>query len=65
VRQHFLEAGVKRRAIFQRRSRTVDVRIDHGRALEDASPALPAEGGEKTLDPATLDKNRVFKVVER
>ncbi|MFB9128274.1 citrate synthase [Paraburkholderia dipogonis] len=36
-----------------------------GRALEDASPALPADGTEKALDPATLDKNRVFKVVER
>ncbi|MFM0056044.1 citrate synthase [Paraburkholderia phytofirmans] len=36
-----------------------------GRALEDASPAVPADSAEKALDPATLDKNRVFKVVER
>jgi citrate synthase len=35
-----------------------------GRALEDASPPLPAEGAEKTLDPATLDKNRLFKAVD-
>jgi len=35
-----------------------------GRALEDASPALPADGGERTLDAATLDKNRLFKTVE-
>jgi citrate synthase len=32
--------------------------------LEDASPALPADGGERTLDAATLDKNRLFKGVE-
>jgi citrate synthase len=32
-----------------------------GPALEDAAPASPAEGGENTLDPVTLDKNRVFK----
>jgi citrate synthase len=36
-----------------------------GRALEDASPAVPADDAGKALDPATLDKNRVFKVVER
>jgi citrate synthase len=33
--------------------------------LEDASSPLPAEGDEKTLDPATLDKNRLFKALER
>jgi citrate synthase len=36
-----------------------------GPALEDASTSLPAEVGEKTLDAATLDKNRVFKTIER
>ena len=36
-----------------------------GRALEDAGITLPADSDEKTLDPATLDKNRLFKAVER
>jgi len=36
-----------------------------GRALEYAAPTLSAEGDERTLDPDTLDKNRLFKVVER
>ena len=36
-----------------------------GRALEDAASTLSAEGDERTLDPDTLDKNRLFKVVER
>jgi citrate synthase len=36
-----------------------------GLALEDAVPASPAEGGENVLDPAMLDKNRVFKAVGR
>ncbi|OTP72222.1 hypothetical protein PAMC26510_22090 [Caballeronia sordidicola] len=36
-----------------------------GRALEDAGHTLPADGNKKTLDPATLDKNRLFKAVER
>jgi citrate synthase len=34
-----------------------------GPALENATPESPAEGGENALDPATLDKNRVFKAV--
>ncbi|WP_144140309.1 citrate/2-methylcitrate synthase [Paraburkholderia sp. BCC1884] len=34
-----------------------------GGALEDASPTLPADEAEKTLDPVTLDKNRLFKAV--
>jgi citrate synthase len=36
-----------------------------GPALEDASTSLPTEVGEKTLDAAILDKNRVFKTIER
>ena len=35
-----------------------------GRALEGDSPPPSAEGVEKTLDPVTLDKNRLFKAVE-
>ncbi|OLL31141.1 citrate synthase [Burkholderia sp. SRS-W-2-2016] len=33
-----------------------------GRALEDAAP--PADDAEKTLDAATLEKNRLFKAVD-
>jgi len=36
-----------------------------GLALEDANAVLPAEDAEKALDPATIEKNRVFKIVER
>jgi citrate synthase len=36
-----------------------------GRALEDMDSALPAEDRGSAIDPATLDRNRVFKVVER
>ncbi|WP_233856691.1 citrate synthase family protein [Paraburkholderia sp. HD33-4] len=35
-----------------------------GRALEDATPPLLAEGAEKMPDPVTLDKNRLFKAVD-
>jgi citrate synthase len=36
-----------------------------GRPLEDANAVVAAEDTENTLDPVTIEKNRVFKIVER